>query len=84
MVTNGVASDYTFDEKKLGYAVLADDSKLFVKPTEEFELDWDKVKTLEDLKLIVKNWMNPNELATITINNGCKDYEKMKHLAKEK
>lgn len=54
----------------------------FPRPTEQFELDFDKIKTLEDCVLVLKNLITCNKFNKVYINNTCDDYEEMKHLAK--
>ena len=55
----------------------------FTRPTEQFELDFDKIKTLEDCVLVLKNIMMFSEFSKVYVNNTCADYENLKHLAKD-
>lgn len=54
----------------------------FPQPTERFELDFDKIKTIEDCVLILKSFMLPR-CSKIYIDNTYEHYEEMKHLAKD-
>lgn len=55
----------------------------FPRPTEQFELDFDKIKTLEDCVLVLKNIMMCSEFSKVYVNNTCADHENLKHLAKD-
>ena len=55
----------------------------FPQPTEQFELDFDKIKTLEDCVLVLKNIMMCSEFSKVYVNNTCANYENLKHLAKD-
>ena len=54
----------------------------FPQPTERFELDFDKIKTIEDCVLILNSFMLPR-CFKIYIDNTYEYYEEMKHLAKD-
>lgn len=57
------------------------------KPTDSYELDFNKIKTVEDCVLLIKTMLcgfgNGHE-PKITIGNTSYLYEQMKHLAKDK
>ena len=57
------------------------------KPTDSYELDFNKIKTVEDcvlfIKIILSSFGNGHE-PKVTISNTSYLYEQMKHLAKDK
>lgn len=56
------------------------------QPTESYELDLNKIKTVEDCVLLVKTLMcglSQGHEPSITIGNTSPLYNQMKHLAKE-
>lgn len=58
----------------------------YAEPTDSYELDFDKVKTVEDCVLLLKCFIcgfNKGYEPTIRIYNTSLMYEQMKHLAKE-
>ena len=57
------------------------------QPTDSYELDFNKVNTVEDCVLLVKTLMcgfSQGNEPKITIGNTSPLYEQMKHLAKDK
>lgn len=57
------------------------------KPTDSYELDFNKIKTVEDCVLFMKAMLSEFSNGTepkITIGNTSYLYEQMKHLAKDK
>lgn len=69
---------------------ITNDNSLFLytqKPTDSYELDFNKIKTVEDCVLLIKTMLcgfgNGRE-PKITIGNTSYLYERMKHLAKDK
>ena len=69
---------------------ITNDNSLFLytqKPTDSYELDFNKIKTVEDCVLLIKTMLcgfgNGNE-PKITIGNTNYLYKQMKHLAKDK
>ena len=57
------------------------------KPTDSYELDFNKIKTVEDCVLLIKTMLcgfNHGSEPKITIGNTSYLYEQMKHLAKDK
>lgn len=57
----------------------------FPQPTEQFELDFDKIKTVDDCVLVLKSMMfalNSGYDPNVYVNNTYTYYEEMKHLAK--
>ena len=69
--------------------IMNNDSFLFYtqNPTDSYELDFNKIKTVEDCVLLIKTMLcgfgNGRE-PKITIDNTSYLYEQMKHLAKDK
>ena len=56
-------------------------------PTDSYELDFNKIKTVEDCVLLIKTMLSGFSNGTepkITIGNTSYLYEQMKHLAKDK
>lgn len=56
------------------------------QPTERFELDFDKIKTIEDCVLILKAMIlciNGGRPCTVCFDNTGPLYEEAKHLAKD-
>lgn len=56
------------------------------QPTEQFELDFDKIKTVDDCVLVLKAIMfalNSGYDPKIYVNNTYTYYEEIKHLAKD-
>lgn len=56
-------------------------------PTDSYELDFNKIKTVEDCVLLIKTMLSGFSNGTepkITIGNTSYLYEQMKHLAKNK
>ncbi len=70
------------------YVVKTDSYSLYsATPNESYELDFDKIKTVEDCVLVIKAMLsglgNGNQ-PTVNIGNTSYLYEQMKHLAKDK
>lgn len=56
-------------------------------PTDSYELDFNKIKTVEDCVLVIKTMLSGFSHGSepkITIGNTSYLYEQMKHLAKDK
>lgn len=69
--------------------IMNNDSFLFYtqKPTDSYELDFNKIKTVEDCVLLIKTILcgfSHGSEPKITIGNKSYLYEQMKHLAKDK
>lgn len=54
-------------------------------PTEQYELDFDKIKTVEDCVLVLKAMLSAycgGQQPRVIIGNTSRFYDEMKHLAK--
>lgn len=69
------------ENKKEGTGII-----YYQQPTEQFELDFDKINTVEDCVLVMRcimSFLSNGYDSKVYVGNTCEWYEEMKHLAKD-